>query len=360
MFDLLAFNDVISVLEEVGFVQGVQRDGRKISRFTENVPYYDDLYVSLGESWTDRKPTGLEQQLLTVVDGLSATPLPLDELENELGLERADVPQLLEVGRGAGLVQVIRTIDGDLAYSPFFGFENPELLGELVQQHGPERLSVEFEALHAQQGLPISTTSFPLLTDAVARGIIMAPSVTLPDGSAQPFAALPYVPDRSLLTGRKGVLDKALAVVACLRCAQNYGGYSNLTPAGLVNVIDKLLDRNRGFLAPNEAHKRQYELIYRAGLIAFGPDPKPGGTWVVPTFIDTVDNREALSLARDLIAHGEAVQHRVDDSDARRALDLGKRYTAPMQTMHRTRALAMLDPKHFAQIFEAAMGRAEL
>jgi hypothetical protein len=31
-----------------------------------------------------------------------------------------------------------------------------------------------------------------------------------------------------------------------------------------------------------------------------------------------------------------------------------------MQTMHRTRKLAMPDPKHFLKVFEAAMGRAEL
>jgi hypothetical protein len=358
--DMLAFNDVVSVLEEVGFIQGVQRQGRKIISFTETVPYYDDIYVSLGASWSERQPTGLEQQLLLVVDGLSAAPVALEELEGSFGLDRSDVPRLLEVGMGAGLVHVLRTIDGDVAYSPFFGFENPELLGDLVREHGSDRLATEFEALRAEQGLPIDRERFPLLTDAVARGLVMAPSVQLPQGGAQPFAALPYVPDKSLLIARKPIVDKALAVLACLRCAQHFGGYNNLSPAGLVNVIDKLLDRNRGFLNPNSAHRRQYELMHRAGLIFFGSDPMPGGTWAVPTFIDSEDNREALALARDLITHGEALQHRVNDSQARGALDLGKGYTAPLQTMHRARELAMPDPKHFQKVFEAAMGMAEL
>jgi hypothetical protein len=358
--DMLAFNDVVSVLEEVGFIQGVQRQGRKIISFTETVPYYDDIYVSLGASWSERQPTGLEQQLLLVVDGLSAAPVALEELEGSFGLDRSDVPRLLEVGMGAGLVHVLRTIDGDVAYSPFFGFENPELLGDLVREHGSDRLATEFEALRTEQGLPIDQERFPLLTDAVARGLVMAPSVQLPQGGAQPFAALPYVPDKSLLVARKPIVDKALAVLACLRCAQHFGGYNNLSPAGLVNVIDKLLDRNRGFLNPNSAHRRQYELMHRAGLIFFGPDPMPGGTWAVPTFIDSEDNREALALARDLITHGEALQHRVNDAQARGALDLGKGYTAPLQTMHRARELAMPDPKHFQKVFEAAMGMAEL
>jgi len=358
--DMLAFNDVVGVLEDVGFVQGVQRHGRKIISFTETVPYYDDLYESLGVSWLERQPTDLEQQLLLVVDGLSAVPAPLEELGVTLGLDRADLPHLLDVGKGTGLIQVIRTIDGDLAYSPFFGFENPDLFGDLVRDHGSDRLATEFEALRAEQGLPIDPDRFPLLTDAVARGLVMAPAVQLPHGGAQPFAALPYVLDRSLLVARKPVVDKALAVLACLRCAQHYGGYSSLIPEGLVNVIDKLLDRNRGFLNPHGAHRRQYELMHRGGLIFFGPDPDPRGGWVVPTFIDSEDNREALSLARDLITHGEALQHRVNDLQARQALDLGKGYTAPLQTMYRTRELVMPDSKHFHKVFEAAMGRAEL
>lgn len=356
--DQLAFNEVISVLEEAGFIEGVRRDGSKITSFTESVPYYEDLYAALGESWRQRRPTELEQQLIVVVDGLSVAPAPVEELEAAFALDRSDMKQLLEVGQGAGLVQVLRTIDGDLAYSPFFGFENPALLGDLVREHGSGQLTDEFEALRSKQGLAVTADTYPLLTDAVARGLIMAPAVRLPGGEPQPFAALPYVPDHSMLTTRKPVLDKALAVLACLRCAEFRGGYSDLSPAGLVNAIDKLLDPNRGFLNPHSSHERQYELIYRAGLVAFDPDLRPGGAWVTPRFIDTADNREALSLARDLVTHGQALQQRVDDSVARQVLNSGSSYTSPMQTMHRTRELAMPDAKHFRKVFEAAMGRA--
>jgi hypothetical protein len=54
------------------------------------------------------------------------------------------------------------------------------------------------------------------------------------------------------------------------------------------------------------------------------------------------------------------MNRRVDDGDARQALSSGSIYTAPLQTMHRSRALAMPNTKHFSAIFEAAMGRAEL
>ncbi|WP_310963968.1 hypothetical protein [Nocardioides terrisoli] len=358
--DMLAFNEVVTLLGDAGFVSGIQRSGGKIQTFTENVPYYDDLYTRLGEVWQDRNPTELEKQLLVVVDGLSEAPVPLEELESTFALDHADVPLIVQLAMDSGLMQKVQAIDGDIVYSPFFGFENPALLGELVNSHGGDQLAEEFAAVRAKQGLAISPTTHPLLTDAVAKGLIMAPAVTVPGGGAQPFAALPYIADRKLLTARKPVLDKALAVIACLRCAESFGGYSSLDAAGLINVIDKLLDPNRGFLAPHSGHKRQYELMRNARLIEFAPDTLPGGRWVTPRFIDTADNREVLKLARELLTHGELVEHRVDDALARETLASDRSYVAPMQTVHRLRKSVQPSAKQFDKIFEAAMGTRSL
>lgn len=351
----MAFGEVVTMLEDVGFVDGVQRVGGKIVSFTENVPYYDDLYDAFGSAWRARQPTELEEQLVTVVDGLAHAPVPFEDLESRYGLDRDAIPDLLEVGTGAGIIRTLRTIDGDIAYSPFLGFENPEDLGNLIEQHGSDQLITEFAAVRARQGLEINDAQYPLLVEAVAGGLVMAPSVRLPSGEMQAFAAMPYVSDAKLLTARKPVLDKALAVLACLRCAENYGEHNTLPASALINVIDKLLDPNRGFLSPNSAHRRQYELIRNAGLIVFAPDTMPGGKWVTPTFVDTDDNRAALLLARDLITHGELVEHRVDDSVARSVLEAGTNYSAPMQTTHRLRQSAMPSPKNWDKIFEKAM-----
>lgn len=358
--DMLAFNEVLSLLDDAGFVSGINRSGGKIQSFTENVPFYDDLYDVLGEAWRDRKPTELEQQLLVVVNGLSQAPLPLEMLEDTYGLDRKDADAVVQIGLDSGLMQKVTAIDGDIAYSPFFGFENPALLANLVDQHGGDQLAQEFAAVRARQGLPISPATHPLLTDAVAQGLVMAPSVTIPGGTSQAFAALPYIADQKLLTAQKPILDKALAVVACLRTAESFGGYSNLNAAGLVNVIDKLLDPNRGFLSPHSGHKRQYALMRNAGLIVFGPDLMQGGSWVTPRFVDTEDNRRALKLARELLTHGELVENRVDDAVARQSLQSGRTYEAPMQTVHRVRKSVAPTAKQFDKIFEAAMGTRSL
>lgn len=358
--DLYAFNDVVALLEERGYVSGVVRSKGKVIRFNESVPFYSDLYEDLGVAWRDRGPSQLEEQLVAVVHRLAVAPAPVEDLVNELGLDKKDVRTLLDLGKNSHLMKLLRTTDGDLLYSPFYAFEKPQAIDELVAAHGSDRLAEEFAMLHSYQGLPVDPARTPLLADAVAQGFLLAPGVDRPDGIEQPFATLPYVLSSDLLTARKPVLEKALAVVACLRCGENFGGYSDLPPDALVAVIKKLLDPNRGFLAPHSSHERQYGLMHKAGLIAFDPDLRPGGNWVTPRFIDTPDNREALQVAKDLLQHGEMIGNRVGDDTARAMLAQGATLTAPMQTLAKYRPKAATNPKEWTKVVNAAMSRESL
>lgn len=358
--DLYAFDQVVTLLEDRGYVSGVDRSRGKITRFNESVPFYTDLYEDLGEAWRDRGPNQLEEQLVTVVHRLAASPAPLEELVDELNLDQADMPTLLDLGKNSHLVKVLRTIDGDVAYSPFYAFEKPQAIDELVAVHSSGQLAEEFAILHSYQGLPVDPAKTPLIADAVSRGFLLAPGVDRPDGIEQPFATLPYVLSPDLLTTRKPVLEKSLAVVACLRCGENFGGYSDLPADALIAVINKLLDPNRGFLAPHSSHERQYGLMHRAGLIAFDADLRPGGKWVTPRFIDTEDNREALKIARDLLQHGEMMGNRIGDDTARAMLAHGVALTAPMQTVAKYRPKAAANPKEWIKVVNAAMSRESL
>jgi hypothetical protein len=100
--------------------------------------------------------------------------------------------------------------------------------------------------------------------------------------------------------------------------------------------------------------------MHRAGIIAFGEDLRPGGSWVTPRFIDSEDNRAALLLARDLITHGEQLSGRVGDVQAREALMLGSSFSAPMQTVNRIRTKAAATGKQWQKVIDAALGRGRL
>ncbi|MGK5112796.1 hypothetical protein [Geodermatophilus sp. CPCC 205506] len=350
-----AFTPVVETLERAGMVDDVKRRGQKIVSFTENVPFHENLYDRLGESWRGQEPNQLEQEMLAVVDRLATSPVPAEELENELGLDRGDVPRLLEVGKASELIKGVTLIDGEVLYSPFFGFENPELLASLLETHGSGRVAEDLAAVRAHQGLPLNDTAYPALADAISRGFILAPTVTTPTGREQPFAALPYLPDQSLLTVRKTVLEKALAVLACVRCGEHFGGATKtLYPA---SVLTALLDPNRNHqLRPHSSHKRQYQMLYRMQIVDF----VPSGSWVSPKLIVTEDNLDAVRLARDLLTFGEPLEDRAGDDDARSLLSLNSPYQAPLQTVSRRRDQKTISDKEYQALMDTAMGRAAL
>jgi hypothetical protein len=77
-------------------------------------------------------------------------------------------------------------------------------------------------------------------------------------------------------------------------------------------------------------------LLVRKGILQYGKDPMPWGTWVVPTLIDTADNRRALAIAADLLALGESMSGRQAEN-AQDLLSLNNRYLTPMKSLSSTR-----------------------
>ena len=346
-----SFDVVVDVLERVGFVELTRNRIGDVTGLTSEVPYYQDLYTTLGADWRERGPSQLEEEIVAVVDRLAAGPLPAEMLVEGVGVESSDVERILQLGSDTQLIKTVSGVDGAILYSPFTAFENPALLSDLAEQHGSDQLLAEFDAVRNRQGLAVTPERFPLLYDAVGRGLLIAPSVELPGGSEQPFATLPYTLDRALLVGEKPVLDKALAVLACIRCGEEFGGYSDLPSA--VAAIDKFL--REGELNPHSSSERQYRLMRNKGVVAYGPDPMPWGKWVVPTLIDTPDNRRALEIARDLLTLGESMAGR-DAETARDMLATDARYLGPMKSVaaHRPR-LAHKEPE-YSKIIAAVMG----
>ena len=291
--DPLAFEQVISILEAAGFVEDVQRQGGKIRRFTETVPFHQDLYEGLGDIWSERSPTQIEEELVATIDRLAAGPVAQEDLVTEVGLDRKSYPQLMEIGTKTELVKRIDSVDGPIIYSPFHGFENPEALLEILARHGPARFQEEFGQVRSYQGLPLDDTKYPALADAVGRGLLMAPAVQRPDKAEQAFVCAPYLPDHAIFTVKKTVLDKALAVVSCVRCGQHFGGSTPIGNPGA--ILDALLEGRA--LKAHSSHRRQYQILFRMQVMDF----EPSGDWVRPSLIDTEDNSEAVRIARDLI-----------------------------------------------------------
>ncbi|GAB3438981.1 hypothetical protein GCM10027517_11860 [Phycicoccus ginsengisoli] len=346
-----SFDGVLTLLEDAGLVE-LTRNKAGVTGLTSQVPFFHDLYDTLGSAWDDRAPSQLEQEVVAVVDRLARSPLAVEGLTEVVGIETSDVDRVLDLGTQAQLIKSVTSVDGTILYSPYTAFENPALLNDLAAKHGSDRLAEEFALLKDRQGLSVRPDKHPLLYDAIGRGLIIAPSVELPGGAGdQPFATMPYTLDKTLLIGEKPILDKALAILACVRCGEEFGGFNNLSNPWF--AVNKLL--TDGALEPHSSSSRQYRLMRNKGIIEFGPDKYQWGSWVTPTLIDTPDNRRALKIAADLLEMGEAMSGRQAE-DARDLLSTDARYLGPMKTVKANRPRLEHKESEYAPLIAAVMG----
>jgi hypothetical protein len=303
-------------------------------------------------------PSMFEEEFVNTVHHLASGPIPADELVARVGIEKRSARDVIELGTRCELIKTVETSNGRILYSPFIAFEHPDMLGEIMTKHGSERLQEELDQVRRHQGLPVDAAKHPALADAITHGLVSAPSVLRPEGAEQSFACLPYTINREFLTVKKSVLDKALAVLACVRCGQHFGGATSIFAP--VRLLDKLLDSSTGHtIKPHSSSRRQYQLLFRMQVIDF----EPVGEWAQPRLIPTEDNIEAVRLAIQLLLYGEPLQDRSGSEDAARAyLDQeGARYLSPLATVQeRRRKRVMLTGEEFEPIMHALMGRVAL
>jgi len=225
-------------------------------------------------------------------------------------------------------------------------------MAELFNKYTDETIRKEFETLKSYQGIPLAD-NLPVLSDAVARGLIQAPSIEDPSGSERSFAFAPYSLDPEYLKTKKAVLEKALAILACVRCGQHFGGYTSIdNPEYILEVfLDPLRDRRLG---PHSSHSRQYRLVHRMGIVRF----LPSGSWVQPQLIETEDNIEAVRLAIELLKYsGEPLSNRGVPPDAPKMLMNQGKYLNPIMTVHKKRNRLFLTDNQWEALVNAATGR---
>ena len=92
-----SFDTVVSVLEEAELVELTRVKGQ-VTGLTSDVPYYKDLYETLGRVWRDRRPSQLEEEVLVVVDKLAHGPLAEESLTSVTGIEQTDLNAVMRLG----------------------------------------------------------------------------------------------------------------------------------------------------------------------------------------------------------------------------------------------------------------------
>jgi hypothetical protein len=165
-----AFDTVVQELADLEMIRNIQKRGGDIVSFVENVPlFYDNVHERLGTRWLDRQPSEIEMQFLSSLNKLAQTPLPAQNLFDDLGVDTKADKKLRIIGENAELIRYYSLSDGtEIATSPLHAFEHPDHLVTLFENHSPDRVREAFYEVRKQIGFPIlMDNTYPVIEDMV-------------------------------------------------------------------------------------------------------------------------------------------------------------------------------------------------
>jgi hypothetical protein len=169
------------------------------------------------------------------------------------------------------------------------------------------------------------------LSDAIRTGVLMPVQVNGVTGS-QKFV---FAPKGGLQPEERIILDKARAIVACVRYGQGF------SKGRAIKYPRAILDRLRTYKRFKQGHPdlfSQYGLLIEK-LIGH-PVDEGGGYWNFQVD-DTPENVKAFDVAIDMVEHGESPAAHID-IEAQKALLGSEGYLGPVSTRPKLAADAVV------------------
>ena len=329
----VAIRHVLELLEEIEFVR-LGKSGKTIKNVLPDVPYYEELYSTLGKYTNDLTFSEAEQLSIELVQRLSVSPHKLDTIRNELGAESKLLDRVLKIGTEGSYIRRLRARGKDVILTPTHFSENPELLADVVASGNAMQLKKLFEAIRQVQGYPLalveqesklgSTSLTPEESRLVVRlaqdGFVKPPKLTTKHAGENFFLFTPTPSGAALASTKRDIYERAMAIVAAIRQGQFLPReYAIRSPGAVLYTLRHNLKLKR---ATTEAAQQYQNLVY----LRIATLNDAGHGYKQLEIIDTEENKEALDIAYDLVNAGTASGIEVDE-EARRALQKGYSYT---------------------------------
>lgn len=309
---------VLNHLQEVDFLR-IANSAHGIKRIDIRVPEFRSGYEDLGRYWTNLKPSEIEVAGVTLLDRLMKLPIAEGTLAQE-GMD-ATCAAIIKDVMGAGELIRSQTVSGQsLLYTPLAVDNNPLPYLQWANKY-KDQVGVAIEKLRSFQGLPVSSLAVqgnPLLEDAVLTGVLMPVQINGATGSQQFL----FAPKGGIPNEERVILDKARAILACVRYGQNYAAGR---PIKYPRAILRQLRDHKQFSKGHPDLNTQYGLLVEK-MIGY-PFQESGGYWNLKIY-DTDENMKALEIAIDMLEMGETPGVHIN-VDAQKAILSPQGYLGP-------------------------------
>jgi hypothetical protein len=329
----LAVKRIVLLLADVEFVR-IKSEGQTIKAVLPAVPYYEDLYGTLGNySLTVGGFNETESLSIEIVRRLARSPEKLDSLRDFLGADSKLFARAVEIGEEGDYLVRRRSRGRDILLSPTYFTENADMFADIVASKGSKNVQRVLKAVKSMQGIPLSIVEsqksiggYPLDDKEIAilkrlaqDGAVKPPSIETTYSGESHFLFTPTPSGAALAPTKRDIYERAMAIVAAVRQGQFLPRrYAVHSPAA---VIWTLRDKLKLGKATTEATQQYRKLVHlRVGRLI-----SVGGGFSEFQIIDTEENIEALGIAYSLVTSGAAEGLEVDQA-ARQALQEDQEY----------------------------------
>lgn len=296
-------------LEEIGYVTLYKTSG-EIGKVEERIPLLSDRYEQIGQKWLDSHPSEIERATVEVLDDLLMAPRRERDLQRHHSLDDFAFRIISDVGKSGDFYSSYTSPVEccEIAFSPLYHDENPEAFLRLFDQHPEEDVSKILRTIRDYQGKPVDSIDDPILRQAIEAGCVPAPSVNSTGGKKH-FA---FTPVQGVGILEKSLLEKARALVACVRYGQHYAGVTRIKYPLL--ILEKLKSSRQ--LSAHSEIFTQYAMLHKLGVGRITKNPHFLNRYNFQ-LIDTDENLRALDLAIQYLTINEVTKTDIGSEGAR-------------------------------------------
>lgn len=288
--------------------------GKQVLNEKVNRLDHADNYRRIGDLWLSVNRSPKEEALIYALDTVIQAPTDLAMIEALRALKKPDRDAVLELGANAAIIDSVDE-ERRVYYSPLLWDVSPKKLAEFINKADATSFRAVLKKTRAKPGTDFTGAADPLLLQAIMGGILPSYRVTS-TGGERVYGFAPYTGRLLRSDEEKTILDKARALVSCLR----YGSEA-ATITRIMNplwILNAMTDSNRGYrLKPHSELKRQYGMLIGKQL---GRIIQTNNGRYIFELIPTEDNLQACSIARELLSSGEVIGEK--DPGANAALHL--------------------------------------
>lgn len=357
--DSLVLPRVLEVLQDLEWVR-VHHKRNKITAIDESVPYFNDIYETAGEYFSDLNPTEIEIATISICDDLALAPSIAQDVISKMGLDDQACSMVVDIGRSGGFIGEYQSehTGERVLYSPLYWVENPEIIEqvfELLKRFGADRIHKVLSSVRSYQGFPLPDTfiegdetqiteDMEVLAEAVRRGIILSPEVTSLKGRKN-FAFTPQV---GLPIHEKIILEKAMAILSCVRYGEHFGSITKVRfPDAILNRL--LSSPHR--IGEHTEIKTQYSILVSRGMGNIFPHRQWKNRYFFK-LVPTEENLRAVRLARDLLSVGEAIHEKGLSEELRKVLFYQGKYEEAARTLPKLKKSIKYSPQTREAVFD--------